>query len=291
MVWAIGKFVTSAAFFMAAAMQLSQSRPVSAAELKREHSGSPCVDHSNFFCKVGVYKLNGSIDSNVSNDISENISNIKSIEINSSSGDDLSGINIGRLIRKFGIKLIINGDCIGVCAKYILPAGEKIFVKKGSRIAFSSINPASFVDFLAQKSDSIKIDFAKIDEERQNYKLYRKNVIERDENYFSDIFIDSAYLYRFRELIRIYPKNDRCEFGGKFIFVLDKRYLDAFGIFADFEDSDFDFRESDWSELVKREKLKIIVGFDGGGKVNSGPADRERNDVCAKFEKNSRDIF
>ncbi|TMN70059.1 hypothetical protein CWB85_16305 [Pseudoalteromonas sp. S1727] len=60
----------------------------------------------------------------------------KTLEINSGGGDVFAGMEIGKLVKEYHLKVVVKGQCASSCANYIATASHYVLVTKNSIIGW-----------------------------------------------------------------------------------------------------------------------------------------------------------
>jgi hypothetical protein len=68
--------------------------------------------------------------------LSKNPETINTLIINSTGGDVIGGIKIGRLVNKYDLSVIVPNFCASSCANYIATASNNVIIKKGALLGW-----------------------------------------------------------------------------------------------------------------------------------------------------------
>ncbi|TSB04953.1 hypothetical protein [Sphingorhabdus contaminans] len=157
---------------------------------------------------------------------------IKKVIVNSNGGDADSAMQIGRRIHKDQAEVEVREKCISSCANYIVPAASTLSVSDGSLIIIHGAIPRGVIEFSQnRKSNRTRAKNSTVDLHLEFSKV-RKGILRREQLYFDEISVDDAYVTRYREQVRsiLIMKKTKCLSYKEFFLVLDRPYLEEFGI-------------------------------------------------------------
>jgi hypothetical protein len=129
---------------------------------------------------VASYSIVGRIDKETKNRFEKNIHKVKYLQITSQGGDIVSSIEIGKLVSKYKLRIVVNKYCLSACAQYVLPAAKNIEISNNAIVGFH--NSATAVSNLLNQSD--------LQHEAEKY----SEMVELEKSYYNDLglIIDSG---------------------------------------------------------------------------------------------------
>ncbi len=68
--------------------------------------------------------------------LAKNPEAIDTLIINSTGGDVIGGMQIGRLVNKYGLSVIVPNFCVSSCANYIVAASDNVTIEKGALLGW-----------------------------------------------------------------------------------------------------------------------------------------------------------
>jgi len=192
-----------------------------------------CADESaRQKAKGAVICVEGKIGQKTAQQIQDYKGRIARIVINSEGGNADSAMAVGRRLFSDQSILEISEKCISACANYLVPAATSIEIRPNAFIAMHGSAPRGIVEYsqnITRDRGNTRDAFKQV---IQDFPRIRQKYTDPEIRYFDDIFRDDAYITRYREQVRniLVEKSLKCKQYAEFLLILDREYLDAFGI-------------------------------------------------------------
>lgn len=157
---------------------------------------------------------------------------ISRLVIHSEGGNAESAMAIGRRLFRDRSTLEISEKCISACANYLVPAAASVELRQGAYIAMHGSAPRGIVEYSQNLARDKGNSTETLRQALRDFPDMRQKYLAPEMQYFSDIVRDDAYITRYREQVRtiLVENSIQCKQYGEFLLILDKEYLDAFGI-------------------------------------------------------------
>jgi len=113
---------------------------------------------------------------------------IDTLIINSSGGDVIGGMQIGRLVNKYGLSVIVPNFCASSCANYIVTASDNVTIRTGALLGWHGGATQPFYSTLMVNSSwlaKIQLFFSDADEEQSMSDFVDK--WQKEEEIFFDL--------------------------------------------------------------------------------------------------------
>ena len=184
---------------------------------------------------------------------------IDTLNVTSTGGEVFGGMHIGRLVHKFGLKVVVKGYCMSSCANYIVTASNDVIVSKGALLGWhgGSTQPIySTLETEISWLSQIQRIFSNTDDNKE-VKAYLLRWQKEELKFFDTVGVNQAVT-----ILGMMPglKNKR----DSMLFSYDKRTLQYLGLNIQFENEEQTELSPDGTKVVQvfnitNEKLDALL--------------------------------
>lgn len=176
--------------------------------------------------------IEGEIGPETAQQIMAHRGRISRLVVSSGGGNAESAMVIGRRLFRDRSALEISEKCISACANYLVPAAASVELRQGAYIAMHGSAPRGIVEYSQNIARDKGNSTEALRQALRDFPDIRQKFLAPEMQYFFDIVRDDAYITRYREQVRsvLVVNSIKCKQYGEFLLIIDKEYLDAFGI-------------------------------------------------------------
>jgi hypothetical protein len=178
-----------------------------------------------------VVRVAGAIDSTSARRLTTVLGNeanpVTTIRIDSAGGESSAVMDVGRAMRKRGIKLEVERVCASLCAYYLIPAARQTTVPKGALVLFAEVPSPKMKSLVAARVGS-STNLSERDRKQAEVAARTlDDVILKQSQYFSDIGIDGSRMYSVMDVWLRVIEGVRSKEGSlaRVAFVPDSAYF------------------------------------------------------------------